>query len=190
MTVAAGGRRRLRARRRRGQRRSSPPVKLEAQEMHRRGLVVVLALQVLVGDRVHPARSPRPASSSARSMPRSSARRRARSAGSANSISSVAFSCCRPGSADCRRRVPPAMPSGSKMRSTRSISCTWYCTVQPVLEAPGACSGRRSSWRARLCSIMRRAERRRARARTARGSSDLRRGKFLHSGARRMLQIP
>ena len=75
-------------------------IELEAQEMHRRGLLVVLALEVLVGDGVHALAAARPAPRRAARCP--SARRACAGARAASgySISIVAF------------QLPPSGTSG------------------------------------------------------------------------------
>ena len=84
----------------------------------------------------------------------------------------------RRGSAGCRRRVPPRSPSASKMRSMRSISCTWYCTVRRSSKISVRCAPR---WTVRvfLCAMHARAERGCARARSLRVSESAA-GEFFH----------
>src|SRR5579862_3778150 len=55
------------------------------------------------------------------------------------------------------------MPCGSKMRSTRSISCTWYCTVRRSSKSQLA-FGPTASCRVRLCASTRARKASRSRA--------------------------
>ena len=73
------------------QRRDHLRRELEAQEVHRRGLLLVLALEVLVGDRVHLRRSPRPAPRRGPRCPSACASAARRSSTSSYSISIVAL---------------------------------------------------------------------------------------------------
>ena len=95
------------ARRRARSARAHGGVELEAQEVHRRGLLLVLALEVLVGDGVDARRARRPAprrgARRPSAAPACAGARRRRDTRSAWSPSS----CRRRGSAGCRRRARP-----------------------------------------------------------------------------------
>ena len=160
---------------------------LEAQEMHGRGLLVVLALQILVGDREARARG-RATCTQQRSLDAAQLRQRRCALDRVRDTRSAASpsSCCRPESAGCRRRAPRAMPAGSKMRSTRSISCTWYCIVSAVLEASSVqCGAQRAARAAPLVRDHARAERG-ALARVLLEAAAGRRRRACHGVARRI----
>ena len=117
--------------------RSWAGVQLETQEMHRRGLLVVLAL---AGPRRRSqirARGPCTCTQQRSSTPLQLRELRA----GAPLIGELDQQRDLPVAAVRDQRIVGveflAMPSGSKIRSVRSISCTWYCTVSRSSKQPG-----------------------------------------------------